>query len=162
MNLREDKGYTYGAYSRFTPRRGAGPFSASGEIQTISTKEAVQEFLKEIDGIRGSRPVTQAELDVNKQSFIRRFPSAFETVGGISNQLAALVVYGLPESYFNEYIQKIGAVTLADVNRVANKYLDPSKMAIVIVGDRKVIEPGLKELGQPISILDTDGNAAGK
>lgn len=162
MNLREDKGYTYGAYSRFTPRRGAGPFSASGEIQTISTKEAVQEFLKEIDGIRGSRPVTQAELDVNKQSFIRRFPSAFETVGGISNQLAALVVYGLPDSYFNEYIQKIGAVTLADVNRVANKYLDPSKMAIVIVGDRKVIEPGLKELGQPISILDTDGNAAGK
>ena len=162
MNLREDKGYTYGAYSRFTPRRGAGPFSASGEIQTISTKEAVQEFLKEINGIRGSRPVTQAELDVNKQSFIRRFPSAFETVGGISNQLAALVVYGLPDSYFNDYIQKIGAVSLADVNRVANKYLDPSKMAIVIVGDRKVIEPGLKELGQPISILDTDGNVAAK
>lgn len=162
MNLREDKGYTYGAYSRFTPRRGAGPFSASGEIQTISTKEAVQEFLKEINGIRGSRPVTQAELDVNKQSFIRRFPSSFETVGGISNQLAALVVYGLPDSYFNDYIQKIGAVSLADVNRVANKYLDPSKMAIVIVGDRKVIEPGLKELGQPISILDTDGNVAAK
>lgn len=162
MNLREDKGYTYGAYSRFTPRRGAGPFSASGEIQTISTKEAVQEFLKEINGIRGARPVTQTELDVNKQSFIRRFPSAFETVGGISNQLAALVVYGLPDSYFNDYIQKIGAVSLADVNRVANKYLDPSKMAIVIVGDRKVIEPGLKELGQPISILDTDGNVATK
>ena len=99
---------------------------------------------------------------MNKQSFIRRFPSAFETVGGISNQLAALVVYGLPDSYFNDYIQKIGAVSLADVNRVANKYLDPSKMAIVIVGDRKVIEPGLKELGQPISILDTDGHPVGQ
>jgi len=159
MNLREDKGYTYGAYSRFTYRRAAGPFSASGEIQTISTKEAVQEFLKELNGMRGTRPITQAELDVNKQSFIRRFPAGFETAGGISGQLANLVVYGLPDSYFNDYIAKIGAVTIDDVNRVANKYLDPSKMAIVIVGDRKVIEPGLKELGWPMMILDSDGNA---
>ncbi len=162
MNLREDKGYTYGAYSRFSYRRGAGPFSASGEIQTGSTKESVQEFMKELSGIRGSRPVTATELDVNKQSFIRRFPSGFETAGGISAQLANLVTYGLPDSYFNEYISKINAVTLDDVNRVANKYLDPSKMAIVIVGDQKVIEPGLKELGYPIVILDADGNPAGK
>ena len=158
MNLREDKGYTYGAYSRFTPRRGPGPFSASGEIQTVSTKEAVQEFIKELQGIRGSRPVTAQELEVNKQSFIRRFPSGFETVGGISNQLANLVTYGLPDSYFNDYIAKINAVTVEDVNRVANKYLDPSKMAVVIVGDRKAIEPKLSELGMPIVILDTEGN----
>lgn len=162
MNLREDKGYTYGAYSRFTPRRGAGPFAASGEIQTISTKEAVQEFLKELNGMRGTRPITQAELDVNKQGFIRRFPAGFETVGGISNQLANLVVYGLPDTYFNDYISKINAVTIEDVNRVANKYLDPSKMAIVIVGDQKVIEPGLKELGWPMVHLDVDGNVVSK
>jgi zinc protease len=159
MNLREDKGYTYGAYSRFSYRRGAGPFSAYGEIQTISTKEAIQEFLKELNGIRGGRPITPAELEVNKQAFIRRFPAGFETVGGISGQLANLVTYDLPDTYFNDYIAKIGAVTIDDVNRVANKYLDPSRMAIVIVGDRKVIEPGLKELGMPISILDTEGNA---
>ncbi len=158
MNLREDKGYTYGAYSRYSYRRGAGPFSASGEIQTVSTKEAVQEFMKELNGIRGARPVTAAELEVNKQSFIRRFPSGFETVGGISAQLANLAVYGLPDTYFNDYISKIDAVTIDDINRVANKYLDPSKMAIVIVGDRKSIEPGLKELGLPIQLLDTDGN----
>ncbi len=158
MNLREDKGYTYGASSRFTYRRGAGPFSASSEIQTISTKEAVQEFLKELNGIRGSRPITPTELEVNKQSFIRRFPAGFETVGGISNQLANLVTYGLPDTYFNDYISKINAVTIDDVNRVANKYLDPSKMAIVIVGDRKVVEAGLKELGLPVIYVDTDGN----
>ena len=69
------------------------------------------------------------------------------------------MTYGLPDSYFNDYISKINAVTIDDVNRVANKYLDPSKMAIVIVGDRKVIEPGLKQLGMPISYLDTEGNA---
>ena len=160
MNLREDKGYTYGAYSRFAYRRGAGPFSASAEIQTGSTKESVIEFMKELNGIRGGIPVTAAELEANKQSLIRRFPGGFETNGQISNQFANLLVYGLPDAYYNEYIAKINAVTLDDVNRVANKYLDPSKMAIVIVGDRKVIEPGLKELGYPITVLDTEGNPA--
>jgi zinc protease len=158
MNLREDKGYTYGAYSRFVFRRGAGPFSASGEIQTVSTKEAVMEFMKELNGIRGARPVTPSELEINKQSIIRRFPSAFEAVGQISGQLSNLVVYNLPDNYFNDFIGNINAVTAEDVNRVANKYLDPSKMAIVIVGDRKTIEPGLKELGMPLTILDTEGN----
>ncbi|MBX7174671.1 MAG: insulinase family protein [Pyrinomonadaceae bacterium] len=159
MNLREDKGYTYGAYSGFSFRRGPGPFSAGGEIQTGSTKEALQEFIKEINGIRGAIPVTEQELEVNKQSFIRSYPSDFETVQQISGQLSSLVVYGLPDSYFNEYIPKINAVTLADVNRVANKYLDPSKMAIIVVGDRKVIEPKLKELGMSINVLDADGKA---
>ncbi len=162
MNLREDKGYTYGASSRFTPRRGAGPFRAESEVQTISTKESIQEFMKELNGIRGSRPVTAAEIEVNKQSFIRSFPAGFETVGDISGQLANLVTYGLPDSYFNDYIAKINAVTADDVNRVANKYLDPSKMAIVIVGDRKVVEPGLKELGWPLVYLDVDGNVVSK
>lgn len=157
MNLREDKGYTYGARSGFTFRRGAGPFSAGGDIQTAVTKEAIAEIMKELDGIRGGRPVTQKELDYNKQSLIRRYPSGFETVGAISGQLSNLVVYGLPDSYFNEYISKVNAVTIEDVDRVAKKYLDPSKMAIVIVGDRKAIEPGLKDLGYPITILDTEG-----
>ncbi|MGI8788811.1 MAG: M16 family metallopeptidase [Pyrinomonadaceae bacterium] len=157
MNLREDKGYTYGAYSRFTFRRGAGPFSASGEIQTGSTKEAVVEFVKELNGIRGAIPVTPQELETNKQALIRRFPSGFETVGQISAQLSNLVVYNLPDNTFNEYISKVNAVTLDDVKRVSNKYLTPEKMAIVIVGDRKAIEPGLKELGYNIQILDTEG-----
>ncbi len=157
MNLREDKGYTYGAYSRFSYRRGAGPFSASAEIQTGSTKEGVMEFIKELNGIRGEIPVSKDELETNKQNIIRRFPAGFETVGQISNQLENLVVYGLPDTYFNDFISKVNAVTVADVNRVAKKYLEPSKMAIVIVGDRKVVEPGLRELGYGITILDTEG-----
>jgi zinc protease len=160
MNLREDKGYTYGANSGITYRRGAGPFRAGGDVHTGVTKESVSELMKELKGIRGEIPITQKELDYNKQSLIRRYPAGFETVGAISNQLANLVVYDLPDSYFNEYIAKVNAVTLDDVNRVARQYLDPSKMAIVIVGDRKVIEPGLKELGYPINILDVDGNPA--
>ncbi|MEP6703388.1 MAG: pitrilysin family protein [Acidobacteriota bacterium] len=157
MNLREDKGYTYGANSGFVYRRGPGPFRAGGDIQTAVTKEAIVEFMKELNGIRGGVPITDKELDYNKQSLIRRYPGNFETVGAISNQLANLVVYGLADSYFNDYISKVNAVTLSDVNRVAKQYLDPSKMAIVVVGDRKTIEPGLKELGYPITFLDADG-----
>lgn len=158
MNLREDKGYTYGANSSFSFRRGPGPFRAGGDMQTAVTKESVAELMKELRGIRGGVPITQKELDYYKQRLIRLFPSGFETVGAISNQLANLVAYDLPDTYFNDYITNVNAVTLADVNRVANRYLDPDKMAIVIVGDRKMIEPGLKELGYPITIMDTEGN----
>ena len=158
MNLREDKGYTYGARSGYSYRKGPGPFSATADVQTGVTKESVMEFMKELNGIRGAIPITQKELDYNKQSLIRRFPSAFETVGGISGQLSNLVVYGLPESYFNDYIAKVNAVTVEDVNRVAKQYLDTSKMAIVVVGDRKSVEAGLKDLGYSVVILDVEGN----
>ena len=161
MNLREDKGYTYGANSGWSFRRGPGPFRAGGDIQTAVTKEAVIEFMKELNGIRGSRPVTREELEYNKQSIIRRFPAGFETIGAIASQLATLVVYDLPDNYFNEFISKVNAVTLEDVDRVAKQYLDPDNMAIVIVGDRKVIEPGLSQIdkwGTAIHYLDADGN----
>lgn len=161
MNLREEKGYTYGARTAWSFRRGAGPFEASADVQTAVTKESVMEFMKELYGIRGGIPVTQAELDYNKQSLIRRYPAGFETNGQIANQLANLVVFGLPDSYFNNYIRNIQAVTLQDINRVANKYLNPEKMAILVVGDKSVIEPGLKEIpewGGKIHYLDADGN----
>jgi zinc protease len=161
MNLREEKGYTYGARSGFDWRRGAGPFSASAGVQTAVTKESVAEFLKELRGIRGEIPVTAKELEYNKQSLIRRFPAGFETVDQIGAQLANMVIYGLPDSYFNDYISKINSVTIEDVNRAANKYLDPAKMAIVVVGDRKLIEPRLRELqdvGTIITFLDVEGN----
>ncbi len=161
MNLREEKGYTYGARTAWSFRRGAGPFEASADVQTAVTKESVMEFLKELYGIRGGIPVSQEELDYNKQSLIRRYPAGFETNGQIANQLSNLVVFGLPDSYFNNYIGSIQAVTLQDINRVANKYLNPEKMAILVVGDKNVIEPGLKEIpewGGKIHYLDTDGN----
>ncbi|MGB7069160.1 MAG: pitrilysin family protein [Pyrinomonadaceae bacterium] len=161
MNLREDKGYTYGARTGWSMRRGPGPFSASADVQTAVTKESVVEFMKEINGIRGTIPVTEKELEYNKQSMIRRFPGGFETVGQISSGLASLVVYDLPDSYFNDYIRNIQSVSLEDVNRVANKYLTPDKMAILIVGDKSVIEPRLKEIdgwGQSIHYLDSEGN----
>jgi zinc protease len=157
-NIRESKGYTYGAGSQFLFSKLGAPFAAAAEIQIISTKEAIVEFLRELNGIRGSIPVTSSELDRHKQSLIRAFPSGFETRLNIANQLVQQVTLGVPETFYRDYSPNINAVTLADVNRVANKYIEPSKMAIVVVGDRSVIEPKLKELGMPIKLLDTDGN----
>jgi len=165
LNLRERKGYTYGARTSWSFRRGPGPFEASADVQTAVTKESVIEFMKELNGIRGSIPVTPDELEYNKQSIIRRYPQGFETVGQISNQLTNLVTYGLSDSYFNDYIRNINAVTLDDVNRVAKKYLTPDRMSVLIVGDRAVIEPKLREiegLGSTIRLLDSDGNPLSK
>ena len=160
MNLRESKGYTYGARTSFDFRRGAGPFTANAGVQTAVTKESVVEFLKELRGIRGAIPITTAELEFARQAIIRGYPRSFETPDQIATRLTSLVVYGLPDSYFDDYISKLRAVTSEDVTRVANKYLDPSKMAILIVGDRKVIEPSLRsleDLGTTLSFLDTEG-----
>jgi zinc protease len=160
MNLREDKGYTYGARTAFDYRRGAGPFMATAGVQTAVTKESVYEFMKELRGIRGERPITAAELEFSKQAIIRGFPRTFETPEQMANRLSDIVLYNLPDDYFNNYIARVRAVKLEDVNRVANRYLDPSRMAILVVGDRKVIEPGLRSLtdvGTTITFVDTEG-----
>ena len=163
MNLREDKGYTYGASSAFSFRRGAGPFTAAAPVQGFSTKESVVEFMKELRGIRGEIPVTQAELDAAKQSIVRGFPRGFETPDQIAAQLEQVVTYDLPDTYFDSYLERIQAVALEDVSRVANRYLQPDRMAVVIVGDRSKIEQGLRTLeglGNRINLVDTEGHPA--
>lgn len=160
MNLREDKGYSYGAFSSFDFRRGAGPFAAEAGVQTDVTRPAVIETLKELRGIRGEIPLTSQEIEFAKQYIIRAYPAGFETQGQIAGRLEDVVVYGLPDDYFNTVIQKLNAVTPDDVRRVAEKYLDPSKMAVLVVGDRKTIEPGLRSLdaiGTTLTILDNEG-----
>jgi zinc protease len=160
MNLREEKGYTYGARTSFDYRRSAGPFMATAGVQTAVTKESVYEFLKELRGIRGERPVTQQELEFSKQAIIRGYPRGFETPEQIANRLTDIVLYNLPDDYFNNYIASVRAVKLEDLNRVANRHLDPSRMAILVVGDRKVIEPGLRSLtdvGTTITFVDPEG-----
>ncbi|MDT5261891.1 MAG: zinc protease, partial [Acidobacteriota bacterium] len=163
LNLREDKGYTYGANSAFSFRRGAGPFTAQAPVQGQSTKESVVEFMKELRGIRGEMPVSAAELDGAKQSIIRGFPRGFETPDQIANGLELIVTYDLPDTYFNSYIERVQAVTLEDVNRVANRYLQPDHMAVVIVGDRSKIEQPLRtlgDLGDHINLVNNEGQPA--
>ena len=163
MNLRQDKGYTYGATSAFSYRRQAGPFVAQAAVQGFSTKESVVEFLKELHGIRGGIPVSAEEIESARQAIIRGFPRGFETPEQIAANLEAVVTYELPDTYFNSYTQNIAAVTLEDLNRVAKQYLHPDRMAIVIVGDRKSIEQPLRTVegyGANLTFVDADGRPA--
>jgi zinc protease len=165
LNLREAKGYTYGARTTFDYRRGAGPFTANAGVQTAVTKESVSEFLKELRGIRGDIPVTQKELDQAKESLIRGFPRTFETPAQIAARLTDVALYGLPDNYFNGYIAGIRGVTAADVARVANAAIDPAHLAILVVGDRSAIESGLRSLegiGITLTVLDAEGHPVGE
>jgi predicted Zn-dependent peptidase len=156
QNLRENRGYTYGAGSRFDMRREAGPFLASAEIVTAKSDSALLEFLKELNGIRQSVPAD--ELSRAKRYLQLQLPGNFETTQQIAAALVPVAQYNLPLDYYNNYVQNVEAVTQADVARVAQQYIHPGSLAIVIVGDRKTIEQALKSVNVgPIAIRDISG-----
>ena len=144
LNLREKRGYTYGANSQFDMRLSAGPFVAGAGVQTDKTAESLKEFFVELNGIL--QPVPVEELSRAKNYVALRFPGTFETTGDISRRLEDEIVYHLPDDYYSKYVQNIEQVTSADVQRVAKKYVQPDRLAVVVVGDQKVIEPGIRAL----------------
>ena len=144
QNLRETHGYAYGARSSFDYRLSTGPFIASAAVQTDKTGPAISEFFKELDAIR--KTVTEVEVAKAKNYVALSFPSDVETTGDIAVKLGEQFIYGLPDGWLDTYVQKIGAVALGDVQRVASRYVDPDKVAVVIVGDRKKIEPEIRAL----------------
>lgn len=145
QNLRETHGYTYGAGSAFDMRRAAGPFVARAEIVAGKTDSALVEFLRELSAIRDTVPA--AELARAKRYLQLQLPGDFETTTDVARQLVPLVLYRLPLDFYDTYVQRIGAVTQADVQRVARQYIDPARLDIVIVGDRATIEERLRALG---------------
>ncbi|MEO6237858.1 MAG: pitrilysin family protein [Vicinamibacterales bacterium] len=152
-NLREVHGYAYGAASRFDLRLSPGAFYAAAAVQTDKTSEAVKEFFIELTRIH--EPVAPAELDKAKNYLALQMPRNFETTRGTASALAQAFIYDLPADYYTTYGDRVRAVTAADVKRAADKYLQPDKFAVVIVGDRKVIEPGVKALNLgPMTFLD--------
>jgi len=154
-NLREVHGYTYGASSGFDMRLGPGPFFAAAGVQTDKTAEALTEFFNELTAIL--KPVPAEELARAKNYVALRYPSAFEATGDISRRLEDALVYHLPDDYFAKYVQNIQAVTAADVQRVAQKYVQPDRAAVVVVGDLKTIEPKIRALNLgPITTLTID------
>jgi len=156
QNLRETRGYTYGAGSRFDMRRAAGPFLASAEIVTAKSDSALIEFMKELKRIREAVPAD--ELSRAKRYLQLQLPGNFETTQQIAAALVPVAQYNLPLAYYNNYVQNVEAVTQPDVARVAQQYINPGSLAIVIVGDRKTIEPALKSVNVgPIAIRDISG-----
>jgi predicted Zn-dependent peptidase len=155
LNLRERNGYTYGASSGFDMRASAGPFLAAAGVQTDKTSEALTEFFNELNAILNTVP--DDELRRAKNYVSLRYPSQFESTVDISRRLEDAIVYRLPDDYFAKYVPNIEAVTAADVQRVAQKYVTPARFAVVITGDRQVIEPGIRALKLgPIQALTID------
>ncbi len=155
QNLRERNGYSYGARSTFDMRSAAGPFFASAGVQTDKTVESLREFFIELNGIR--QPIPAEELDRAKNYLALGFPAGFETTGSVAAQMGELVVYGLSESLFTEYVGKIQAVTVADAERAANQYIQPDKFAVIVVGDLSRIEQPIRaaNLG-PVRVVPVD------
>lgn len=145
QNLREVHGYTYGAGSGFGMRREAGPFVARAEVTGTKTDSSLVQFLKELNAIRDDT-VPTAELEKAKRYIQLGLPADFETTRDVASQLVPVVLYGLPLDYYGGYIESVGRITQADVQRVARRSIDPAHLAIVVVGDRKSIEPGVRAL----------------
>ena len=160
-NIREQKGYSYGVNSAFNYGKGPGAFRAGGSIFIDKTDAALLEFMKELKGIVGEKPITDEEIKTAKESLIQGLPQRFASVTAISGAITSLVVQGLPENYYQAYAKNVSAVTKEDLLRVAKRYIDLQHLAIVIVGDRTKVEAALKATEvAPIMMLDIEGNPA--
>lgn len=160
MNLREDKGWTYGVYSTVNPMRIEGPVVAAAGIKTAHTAAALGEFFAEFDKLR-NEPISQKELNAAKSNYVRSLPGRFETIGATADAAGPLFVFDLPLDYYATLPEKIEAVSVEDVQRVAAKALNKENLLIVLVGDEKTIAPTLEgvELGE-VQRLDANGNKA--
>lgn len=158
MNLREAKGYTYGAYSSFETKRLAGNFEANAEVRTPVTGDSLKEFFYELNRVRNEK-ATEKELRDAKSFLTGVFPLRAETQEGLTNLLVSQQLFDLPADYLRTYRDKVNAVTLEDVERVAKKYIAPDKIAIVIVGDAEEILKQVKPYAAKIDVLDTEGKA---
>ena len=147
LNLREDKGLTYGARTAFEFRRRSGPFVLQVSVQTSGTAKAIDESLGEIAGIRGSRPVSAGELELGIAALTRGYARSFETGEQIGRAALQLALYDLPDDYFEQFVPRIEQVTADDVSRVMSRHLDPSRLVTLVVGDLDAIGPDLSALG---------------
>jgi zinc protease len=147
LNLRQDKGFTYGARTSFDFRRMPGPFSLQVSVHTATTGRAIVESLAEIDGIRGGRPVTADELALGVAALTRGFARNFETGEQIARAVSQIALYDLPDDYFDLFVPAVEQVTADDVTRVAAGNLDPERLTVLVVGDVDAVGSDLGQLG---------------
>jgi len=158
LNLRERHGYTYGARSAFAFRRAPGPFVVSAPVRNEVTRESVSEILNELRRIR-TGDIEDRELDDTKNYLMGVFPATVQTASDIASRLLDMELYGLPDDYFDRYRENISAIGKDDIARVAQKYIDPDRSLIVIVGNASQVREPLGNLGIPLHEIDIEGNA---
>jgi zinc protease len=163
LNLREDKGYTYGAFSSIRYGNVQSLLLGSAPVESSVTKEAVVEMVEEIDALhRWRRPVTSEELSHAQDNLIRGFAQRFETLAQVAGEIAELEGYGIEPDTLGRYTDEIQSVTLAELEAAASKYLDIEKSILVVVGDGSRVKEGVAalEIG-PFVPLDADGERIG-
>ena len=156
MNLREEKGYTYGAYSRFYARRHGGAFEATSEVRTVVTGDSLKEFFLELDKIRDEE-VPKEELNDAKNYLTGVFPIRAETQQGLTGLIVSQKMFDLPDDYLDTYRDRVNAVTAEDIKRVANEYITPATLALIIVGDAEDVIPQARIYSDNIEVFDTEG-----
>jgi zinc protease len=155
LNLREEKGYTYGVYSDFTAVRYPGPWRAGGNMRTEVTEGALNEFFNEIRRIRDEK-VPAAELEASKRSIAASFALSLEQPTRVLSFAITSKLYGLPADYWDTYPARIMGISAEDVQRVARKYLNPDALQVVVVGDASKIKPVLEKFGV-VEVYDANG-----
>lgn len=158
LNLREEKGYTYGVYSSIVARKYAGPWTAGGDLRTEVTDGAMTEFLRELNRIRDEK-VPEEEMDAARRSVVARFALSLESPQQLITAAIVRRAYHFRPDYWDEYPEKIAKIKAADVQRVARKYINPATMQVVAVGDASKIKPVLQKYGR---VETVDADASGK
>ncbi len=159
LNLREKKGYSYGAFSAIRFGRFQSLFLGIAPVETRVTKESIEEMLSEFEAIASwARPVTDEELETSKSTLMRGYAQRFETLGQVAGEVAELEGFGLPLEQIADYPARIDDVTLDQIRSAAGKYLKIDHLVLVVVGDAAKVEDGVRSLGlgEPIRV-DADG-----
>ena len=164
MNLREDKHWSYGAGTRITDAVGQGTFRAGGGVQTDKTAESMVEIRKELRDVIGTRKPDDAELKFAKDSIAIALPGNNETSNEIANSYGEILTFGLKDSYWNDFVGDLTALTPADGQRSPpGELIHPDSLTWVVVGDLSKIEKPVRALNfGEVTILDTDGKVVAK
>ena len=163
MNLREDKHWTYGARTSIPDARGQRPFITMAPVQGDKTKESMLELSKELRGILGDKPVTDAEFKRVVLNQTLKLPGTWETMGKVAGALSEIVRFGLPDDYYQTYPNKVRSMTRDSLAAAAKTVVQPDHLVWVVVGDRAKIEAGVRELNfGEVKFLDADGKPVGR
>ncbi|MBV71224.1 MAG: hypothetical protein CMH52_07720 [Myxococcales bacterium] len=161
MNLREDKGYTYGARGAFMRLLDDGAYLIYAKVKGETTKASIDEILKEIRLVSGTKPITEDEVQSAKSSMVKGIPGRFERMANVAGELSGIVAKKRGLAWYKSRIDKIGKVTLALAQDAAKKYAAADSFQIIVAGDKAKILDGLKSFGLPIFLYDAQGDYLG-
>ena len=153
MNLRQDKGYSYGYRSWVEWHNDISAIVAGGDVQTSATKESIFETINEFESLYTKNPVSSEELENAKSSVIQQFPSSFESLNQILERIITIVLFDLDINHYGNYINRIEKITLDDIQNAVTSHIKPDQLRILVIGDQKVIENDISQLGIPIEII---------